>query len=223
MGRGRYKSRKVWRAKVARVAKSTALRNLETKNITGDITAQTIYKDGGDVSGNASPFAFYPLSLLVPGTGPNDVVGDEITLKMCNFRLSLRNAASVSLNSRFRVMVGWLKPNVTNIGNNWRIGTFGDSMSAFIRNPNDEVAIWKKLLWDKTYAVNSMVTGTNQFANVHINLKMHNKRYSFDRTSLNGTNEDLVCLVTASIPDGTTLTSIAGFVDGYFRVWYKDG
>lgn len=223
MGRGRNKSRKVWRTKVARVAKSVALRNLETKNFTVDIAAQTLYKDGGNVISNPAPLAIYPLKLIVNGTGPNDALGDEVTLKMINWRFMFRNASSVSVNSRVRIMIGWLKPNVVSIGNNWRIGTFGDSVSAFIRQPNDEVAIWKKLLWDKSYACNSMITGTNQFTDIHINMKMHNKKYSYDTASKNGTNEDLVALVTASIPDGTTLESITGFIDGYARIWYKDG
>lgn len=221
--RGGNKPRKMWRAKVARVAKGVALRNLETKNLTVDIGLATIYKDGGDVISNSTPWSSYPLRNISIGTGAVDVIGDEVTLKQFNIHLMLRNASATSLNSHFRVMVGWFLPNVTSIGNNWRIGTGGDATSAFIRTPNDQLTIWKKLIHDRVYPVDSLISGVTAMRDVRINLKMHNKKYTFDPSSKFGTKDDLVILVTASTPTGTPLTNPAGSIDGYYRVWYKDG
>lgn len=213
----------MWRAKVARVAKGVVLRNLEQKNLTVDLGLTTIWKDGGDVSGNAQPWLSYPLRQISSGTGAVDVIGDEIILKQANFRFLFRNDATSQTVTSFRVMIGWLNPNVTNVGSNWRIGTSGDAITAFIRTPMDQVTIWKKLLHDKSYPVNSILTGVNNMRDVHINLNMHNKKYMFDPVSKAGTHEDLVVMVTASTGSGTPLTTSAGQLDGFYRVWYKDG
>jgi len=223
MGRGRYSSGKKWRSKVARVAKNVALRNQEQKSITLDLGAAGLYKDGGDTVSNSQPWSSFILRSLTSGVGAADVIGDEMTLKRFNLHLMFRNDAASQVDTAFRVMVGWLNPNVSSIGSNWRIGTGGDSIAAFIRTPLDQNTIWKKLLHDRVYTVNSIITAQNHMRKVTINLNMHNKKYMFDPVSKLGIHEDLVVLVTGSSATGTALTTVIGGIDGFMRIWYKDG
>lgn len=223
MGRGRNKSAKVWRAKVARVAKNVALRAQETKQITLDIFPTTVYKDGGATSGQTTPFTVYPLRNVIQGTSNDDMIGDQITLKGINLRLNWRNSSASQTVSYVRVMVGWINPNVTTIGQNWRMGTAGDAVSAFLRRPSDADAIWKKVLVDRIYSVKSILTGVDNMGLMNIQVPLHNRKYEFSETTpFAGVHDDLVILVTCSSPGGVTLTTGVGVIDGFVRFWYKD-
>lgn len=246
MGRGRNKSGKVWRAKVARVAKNVTLRNQETKlyeyigansGSGGSSALIPLYSNGGSTSGSNIPYSDAPLFNIDVGTDKNKRVGNEITLKGMHIRASFENdPANVGI-TQARVILAWIDPNFSvssiSAANILYIpsATGNNVLTAQLKGPTHQDTIIRKVVVDRVFNIapgNQVTSGTvnNQIRHVlfKMNVKFHNKKYQFISATngIAGENEDLVMFVFAFQPG---LTNTAQVLNLRFtnRIYYKDG
>lgn len=244
MGGRRNKSGKVWRAKVARVAKTVTLRNLETKlyewtgknsALNGAGTLITLYSNGGDTSGSNAPFQTLPLQFINPGTDEQSRIGNQITLKGMKLRFLFENDPAYTGITYVRIIVGWIDPNLTTVtaGNLlYQPALAGTNIiSQMLKGPSHENSVLRRVVVDRliTLAPGNQVSGgaaVNQIRPVvvKVNANMHNKKYKFVNESAAqfGEQEDLYLFMFAFSP-GQINTQIVANARLNGRVYYKDG
>lgn len=216
------KATKRWKAKVARVAKSVTLRNLETKRYSGDITQTLIYKNGGPTAASTNAFTIFPLRNIAVGTDEGSRIGNQITLKRMNWRFVFDNILLADV--KFRVTMGWIhNADLSTIPLTEVYIGGGDISSRFVRRPLDPFALFTSVIHDKVYRLDQDYVNEPIRRNVDIHIPMHNKKHNYSTNASNGgATEELVCIVTATDYIGVDLADDVGLVDGFFRVWYKD-
>ena len=245
MGRGRNKSAKKWRAKVARVAKNVAVKNQETKyyewtgvnnSVGGSGAIIPLFSNSGSSSGATIPFSDLPLDNIDQGTAKNQRLGTQITLKGLHLRMRLEQDPNNTFYTQVRVILGWLDPNFgsVSLANIFNLPTLpgNNVVQAFIKGPTHENTVFRKVLVDRlinlpvqntafgaTTAVQSLISRV-----VKVNVPFHNKKYQFisGTAGINGEHEDLWLFVTAYSPGQGSTVQVANMgING--RVYYKDG
>lgn len=245
MGRGRNKSGKVWRAKVARVAKNVTLKNQETKyyEYVGSNTATggagtviPLYSNGGSTSGSQAPFSDLPLINIDQGSGKSQRLGSQITLKGMHMRLNLQQDPNNQYFTQVRIIVAWTDPNFSTItaGNLFHSPAVAGNqvIAAQLKGPTHQDSILRKVLVDRVFnlsvgnapysASNLLQTLTNRVQK--INIPFHNKKYQFisGTAAILGEHEDLRVFMFAYSP-GIANTIQVSNVYMNNRVYYKDG
>jgi len=244
MGRGRNKSAKVWRAKVARVAKSVTLKNQETKlyeyigsnsGVNGSSGLIPLYSNGGDTSGSNAPHQHLPLKYINVGTDEQSRIGNKITLKGMRLRFAIENDGTYVGMTQVRIICAWLDPNFTTItaGNLLYVpsATGNNVVVAQMKGPTHENSVIRRVVFDRVVNVypGNIVSGAapvNQ--NHHVlktfNVNFHNKKYQFVNESVGQTGEldDLYIFMFAYAPGQINTTQVAN-VRFTGRVYYKDG
>lgn len=246
MGRGRNKSGKVWRAKVARVAKRVTLQNQETKyyeyvgvngTVGGTLGLIPLYSNGGSISGSNAPYADLPLDNIDVGDNKNQRSGTVITLKGMHIRGSFENDPNNLGNLQVRVILGWIDPNfnisgITAANILYLPAAAGSTvLDAQIKGPTAVDSIFKKVIVDRTFNVSpgnpvASATALNQVRRhgFKMNVAFHNKKYQFisNTNGIGGESEDLAMFVFAFQP-GFVNTQQVGNLRINNRVYYKDG
>lgn len=245
MGRRRNKSGKVWRAKVARVAKNVTIRNQETKlyewigvnsSVGGSTAVIPLYSNGGSSSGVASPFQDLPLDNIDQGTGKNQRLGNQITLKGMHLRFQFEQDPNNQFFTQARVVIGWLDPNFgsVSLANVFYLSTVAgnNTVNAFVKGPTHQDTVFRKVLVDRIINLplqqepyTKVVTPQTLLSKVvKMDIPFHNKKYQFisGTVGINGEHEDLWMFVTAYAPGQSNATQVANMrVCG--RIYYKDG
>lgn len=246
MGRRGNKSRKVWRAKVARVAKSVTLRNQETKyyeyigantGVGGSSGLIPLYSNGGATSGSNIPYSDLPLDFIDVGGQKNQRIGNQITLKGMHIRGSFENdPASVGM-TQARVILAWIDPNFSvssiSAGNLLYLpaATGNNVLTAQLKGPTHQDTIIRKVVMDRIFSIepgNSVTSGgvNNQIRHkmFKINVPFHNKKYQFisGTAGINGEHEDLVMFMFAFQPGAVNTQQVLN-VRITNRIYYKDG
>jgi len=246
MGRGRNKSGKVWRAKVARVAKAVTLRNVETKRYTigganttsgGAGALIPLYSNGGTTSAATGPYVDFPLLYIDQGDNLNQRTGNGIVLKGMHAHLQVEGDPSFLGNCHVRVTLAWIDPNYTSTPLSYQnvylnaIGAYNTTTNSFIRHGTDNDSLIRKVVFDRVYSlatINSPASGGSNTNNVpqkliRINLAFHNKmfRYVSSTAGIGGESEDLIMFMTAYTPGRANTEQVAN-VRMYRKVYYKD-
>lgn len=250
MGGRRNKSGKVWRAKVARVAKRVTLQNQETKCYPwvgvnsaagGTFGIIPLYSNAGSTSGVAAPYIDLPLDNIDTGVTKGTRVGNDITLKGMTMHLQFQQDENNTFPTKIRVMMCWVDPNFstssiltsTLLENAAVAGN--DVITALIRGPNRPDSIIRKVVMDRVYSVNTMnapylptapATNVNRIGthNAKLNVRFHNKKYQFINVAAgsNGEKEDLMMFVWGWAPGQANTVQVANMKVAA-RVYYKDG
>lgn len=245
MGRGRNKSGKVWRAKVARVAKAVTLKNSETKRyvIGGANTSNggagaliPLFSNGGTTSAATGPYVDYPLQYIDQGDNITQRTGNRIILKGLHAHLQVEGDPNNLGNTHVRVTFAWVDPNFSltpftyqNVYLN-AITSNNTTTNAFIRSGVDNDSIIRKVVFDRVYALSTinLPTGgtlTNQVPQklIRINLPLHNRNFQYVSSTSGSTGEadDLIMFMTAYTPGQANTVQVAN-VRMYRKVYYKD-
>lgn len=245
MGRRRNKSAKVWRAKVARVAKAVTLKSSETKRylIAGANTASggaaaiiPLYSNGGSVSAATGPYVDYPLQYIDQGDGLTQRTGNRIILKGLHAHLQVEGDPNFLGNTHVRVTLAWVDPNFTLTPFTYQnlylnaISASNTTTNAFIRHGTDNDTIIRKVVFDRVYAistVNQSTGGTtvNQVPQrlIRINIPLHNRMYQFvnSGSGSGGEADDLIMFMSAYTPGRASTDPVAN-VRMNRKVYYKD-
>lgn len=246
MGRGRNKSGKVWRAKVARVAKRVTLQNQETKcyEFSGTNTVATgnksqiqLYSNGGVTSASTTAYWDLPLQYIDQSLTVTGRVGNEITLKGMHLRCLLIQDPTNQYPVYFRIIVGYVDPNLTGItiGNlltDYNSGSANNVINSQIRGPTRPGSVLRKVLVDRVYKVEQSPIGTTGATSINtlgtrmvkFNIPLHNKKYKFisSTSGADGEQEDLSVFMFAW-SQGQANTVIVGNVQPTYAIYYKDG
>lgn len=248
MGRGRNKSAKKWRAKVARVAKSVTLRTAETKRyiINGENTSAfgagaiiPLFSNGGSSSLSSGPFVDFPLRFIDQGDGITQRAGNRIVLKGLHAHFQVEQDPTILGHTHVRIAMLWIDPNqvlsALTFGN-WFIGSLlgtnpNTTTSAFFRTGTDNDGIINKVIYDRVFALTTGNAPTTSPDNVNqvgqklikVHIPFHNKMYQFinGTTGSQGEHEDLVMLMTAYTPGRDGTQQVAN-VRCFRKVYYKD-
>lgn len=227
MGGRRNKSRKVWRSKVARVAKNVTLRNLETKRIGANVITNTVQAQG--FAGTIS--ATNTMSIITQGTAKGQRVGDMITLKGMTFKFLYANTGAISPNNTCMMRVSLFKidPYLT-VSSLTRDQFFIDGATAarpvasmFVRGPNEDTSIVQKTYFDKVFTFVPAIANVNNAKHFTVNVPMHNTKFKFQSAAVDaGDQFDIVLVVQAWI-SGAAAGDDTGEIITDYRIYWKDG
>jgi len=232
MGRGRNKSGKMWRAKVARVAKNVTLRNLETKRIGFNLISNMTQSAGATGAiGLAQNNIMFG---LIQGTGRQERIGNMITLKGIHFKFNWDSVGQANLSNTVHIRVSLFKVDPfllsAGVAAFTRDQLFIDGATAarpmanlYVRGQNEDQAVIQKVYFDRVFTFNPSLSLAVNAKHFRVMVPMHNMKFKFaSNTSGSGDDFDLV-LVTQAWVAGSATDDDTGTVITDYRIYYKDG
>lgn len=232
MGRRRNKSGKMWRAKVARVAKNVTLRNLETKRIGFNVVNNVTQSAGatGAIGLGQSNIMFG----LIQGVGRAERIGNQITLKGINFKFNWDSVGQANLSNTVMIRVSLFKVDpfllTAGVATFTRDQLFIDGATSarpmanlYVRGSNEDQGVIQKVYFDRIVTLNPSLSVAVNSKHFTVKVPMHNMKYKFaSNSSGNGDEYDLV-LVTQAWVAGSATDDDTGTIITDYRIYYKDG
>lgn len=232
MGRRRNKSGKMWRAKVARVAKNVAIRNLETKRIGFNVISNVTQSAGASTA-----LALGQTNImfgLTQGVGRAQRIGNQITLKGINFKFTWDSVGQANLSNTVHIRVSLFKVDpfllTAGVANFTRDQLFIDGATVarpmanlYVRGANEDQGVIQKVYFDRVVTFNPTLSVAVSAKHFMVKVPMHNMKYKYaSDSSGNGDEYDLV-LVTQAWVAGSAKDDDTGTIITDYRIYYKDG
>lgn len=226
MGGRRNKSRKVWRAKVARVAKATTLRAVETLRLGSTLTAANLLQPAS----LASNVAFSkPTDLLVQGPDSDEIVGREIILKGMQKNFVFYNTGTINPDQPRMVRVLCLKidPYVSSstLAYNQLFvqGSSPDPGTWILRTEKEPTSIIQKVYYDRMFTLPAVnIAGQYAFRHVKSHVDFHNMKWRRNTAaSVIGSDFDIIWALMSWVP-GNAAGDANVLYSSDDRLYYKD-
>lgn len=223
------KSVKKWKAKVARVAKSVTLKNVETKRVHS--LGGPFYSNQLDVTTPGVGYIENAMLSMLQGSTQNDFLGREIILKGMKKRFNFSNTLVDGPDNQAAVRISCFKVvpyetlSALTVSQLYisGAGCYNQPPLWIVRSHNEPNNIVRAVYYDKVHYIRpSYLAGQLHQTKVSINIDFHNMKFKFATdAAITGSEFDIIWVVTSYKPNNSVTQKNVQFYEQQ-DIYYKD-